>query len=296
MNTYQTSAYHSVEPEIVFKLSLSAAAISERGRARQENEDTILHHIGQSLSGETFGLFMVSDGMGGHQAGKFASQMAVRIVAVELAPVLSTIDELTSAAVERVLRQAIVKANQQLWHIGQTNTEDNFRMGTTMTLALVVCSRLYLAHVGGSRVYLWRKGNLRQLSQDHSLVAELAQQLPMTPAQKEAHPYRSLITRSLGSRETIEIDYLVQPIQSGDRVLLCSNGLGKALGDEMELKYWLASSLSPDEQCQGLLAAANRRDPSDDISLIISHFHNALDQYEVTSDNVFFPQNHTVFG
>ncbi len=296
MNVSPRFDYGFIEPKIVTPLSFTAAAITERGRKRQENEDTILHYIGETLNREPFGLFIVSDGMGGHQAGKYASQTAVQIVGVELAPVLSTADELTPVRLEQTIRRAMARANERLWQQSQSKTADHFKMGTTMTLALIVSSRLHVAHVGNSRAYLWRLGKLIQLTQDHSLVAELAQQLPMTFEQMQAHPYRGLITRSLGSQETVAIDYVVQEIQPGDRVLLCSNGLWKLFREAQDLSRELASSGAPTEQCQSLLAAAHQRTPSDDISLIISHCHNALDQYHLTSNSLFFPQNPSLVG
>jgi protein phosphatase len=272
----QTPLVYTISPVIRPLLHLTAAAASTAGR-RQHNEDTVLCHVSQTLKGEPFGLFIVCDGMGGHQAGDIASRMAVSTVCLELAPVLAAATDSQTDALNNSFQRAVTTANSKIWHYAQNQDEPGFRMGTTITLAFVVGQRLHVTNVGDSRAYLWREGRLKQITRDHSLVADLAEQLPITPTDMVTHPYRHILTRALGRRERVQADQFVDRLYPGDRLLLCTDGVWKFV-EQQELAQQLAQQLTPEEQCQGLVAAAAQHGSSDDISAIVIHCDNHFQQ------------------
>jgi len=261
-------------------LHLTAAALSTQGR-RRNNEDTVLCHVSQTLKGEPFGLFIVCDGMGGHEAGDVASKMAVRTVCLELAPVLAAATDSQTDALNQSIQRAVTTANSEIWHYAQNQDEPGFRMGTTITLAFLVGHRLHVTNVGDSRAYLWRDGRLKQITRDHSLVADLAEQLPITHTDMATHPYRHILTRALGRREMVQADQFVDILHPGDRLLLCTDGVWKAFVEQQELGRQLAQQLTPEEQCQCLVAAAAHHGSSDNISAIVIHCDDRFPQIQI---------------
>lgn len=266
---YQTPNTYSWQAGLAPSLQLSAAALSQQGQ-RERNEDTILHHVSQTLKGEPLGIFIVGDGMGGWEAGDLASRMAVRTIGIELAPYLAAASDTKPTRLNERIRQALALANRKIWQYAQDKAETGFRMGTTLTLAIIVGPRLHVAHVGHSRAYLWREGQLKQLTHDHSLASDLARQVHLTQAQRANHPYRNVLTRALGRRPTVEVDQLVQKLYAGDRLLLCTDGLWQGLAQSEEMGQELARPLTPQEQCQHLLRAITSPE-SDNTSVIVIH-------------------------
>jgi len=266
---YQTPNTYPLPAGLAYSLQLTAAALSQQGH-RESNEDTILHHVSQTLKGEPLGIFIVCDGMGGWNAGDVASRMAVRTVCLELAPHLAAASDTQSTTFNEHIRKAITLANRKIWQCARDKDETGFRMGTTMSLAIIVGQRLHVAHVGQSRIYLGRKGQLRQLTHDHSLVTELAQHIRLTGEEVAKHPYRNVLTRALGRHPTVEIDQFVEKLYPGDRLLLCTDGLWKGLPQSQELAQELARPLTPNEQCQHLVAAVNQLE-ADNTSVIVVH-------------------------
>ena len=178
---------------------------SDLGRQRQGNEDNFFVRAP---------LFVVADGMGGAQAGEVASEIAVR----------SFDDELPNGSLPEALASVIEQANKRI-HDKARADESLHGMGTTTTAAYVDDDEVVIAHVGDSRAYLLRDGELIRLTKDHSLVGELVARGKLTEEQAEQHPQRSVITRALGPEANVQVDVDIFPAKPGDLFLLCSDGL-----------------------------------------------------------------------
>jgi PPM family protein phosphatase len=219
---------------------LQAGAATDIGRVRQINED-------RYLADEI--LFAVADGVGGHQAGEVASQTSVETLQKTFMEGEHTTEGLISA---------VEAANQAVWQLAQGSREKR-GMGTTLTaLALVQEGgeeQLALANVGDSRAYLLQQGELVQISEDHSLVEELVRDGKLTPAEAQVHPQRSIITRALGMEPEIEVDSWEIIPYTGDRILLCSDGLTNELSDE-RIASTLRQLADPQEAAHDLVRQA----------------------------------------
>jgi len=193
-------------------VGLVAGFATHRGLVRQTNEDSFLVRRG---------LYAVCDGMGGARGGEVASQIACERLRA-LVPDSAGKEELRDAIVEADLAIA-TRSAEEPYLLG---------MGTTLTSVLVREGTMVVGHVGDSRAYLLREGTLRQLTDDHSWVGEMVRRGELTPAEAAAHPHRSVITKALGTEGDVEPDLLEIPVEPGDRVLLCSDGLSGMVLDE----------------------------------------------------------------
>lgn len=231
-------------------LRLRAAAATDVGNIRDNNQDDLLI-IDDAL-------FVVADGMGGHVAGEVASREAVDAMR-EAYEAPASIDD---------LRQAVRLANAAVWKRGAD--EPSYRgMGTTVTaVAVVDDDRLAIANVGDSRTYLLRDGELEQLTSDHSFVQEAVRSGQLTPAQAESHPRRSQLTRALGVSDDVDVDVDVLDPVSGDRLLLCSDGLWDEVGDEL-ITMVLAGRKEPEEAASELVRWAKEAGGRDNITVIV---------------------------
>jgi protein phosphatase len=221
---------------------------SDTGRQRGANEDSF-------FAGSP--LFAVADGMGGAQAGEVAS----RIAAESFGPA-----ERGDTSPEGYLRGIAERANSQIHKLAQSDASRS-GMGTTLTAALLEGEEISLAHVGDSRAYRWRDGELRLLTSDHSLVEELRRQGRLTEEQAEDHPQRSIITRALGPEPDVEVDTMTYRAKPGDVYLLCSDGLTTML-KEPQIAEILASSETLEEVVDRLIAAANDAGGRDNITVV----------------------------
>jgi len=190
---------------------LHVNALSDVGLVRKDNEDNYL------VSPER-GLFVVADGMGGHVGGQIASTLAIQTIDQYLA--LSLLETMTPA---EILTEALLRANKAIYDHAQE--QQYFGMGTTLTAALFHQNSLYIAHIGDSRAYLLRGEELTLLTQDHSYVNELFQSGTLTLEEAQNHPQRNILTRALGTKEQTEVDVYNVPVQPGDMLLLCTDGL-----------------------------------------------------------------------
>lgn len=221
------------------------------GRVRKQNEDSVYAADAQRL-------FAVADGMGGHRAGEVASSMAVEALRARLQARQPDL---------QLMRQAFEEANRRISCAAEKD-ERLQGMGTTMTALWQTERSVLIAHVGDSRVYLLRGGRLRQVTDDHSVVAELLRCGLITPQEARRHPYRNVITRSLGSAPTAEVDLLERDREPGDLWLLCTDGLSNMLTDrEMEA---LLVSLSPQKAADTLMQKALEAGGTDNITLILA--------------------------
>lgn len=221
---------------------------SDTGRQRAANEDSFFARSP---------LFAVADGMGGAQAGEVAS----RIAAESFEPA-----ERGAGSPESYLRGIAEGANSRIHHLAQSDASRS-GMGTTLTAALLEGDELSLAHVGDSRAYRFRDGELRLLTSDHSLVEELRRQGRLTDEQAEDHPQRSIITRALGPEAEVQVDTMTYRARPGDVYLLCSDGLTTML-KEPQMAAALAAGGSLDDLVAGLIAEANEAGGRDNITIV----------------------------
>lgn len=231
-------------------LRVRAAAATDVGNIRDNNQDDLLVVEGA--------LFVVADGMGGHVAGEVASREAVEAMRDAYDGPGSTED----------LRQAVRRANQAVWRRG--TDEPSYRgMGTTVTaVAVVEGDRLAVANVGDSRTYLLRDKELVQLTRDHSFVQEAVRSGQLTPAQAESHPRRSQLTRALGVGDDVDVDVEVVDPHTGDRLLLCSDGLWDEVGDEL-IAMVLGGRRDPEDAASELVRWAKEAGGRDNITVIV---------------------------
>jgi protein phosphatase len=192
-------------------------AISDIGLVRQTNEDS---YISQPPY-----LFVVADGMGGHVAGEIASQLAATTVSNYIQEHIGDIN------MEALLEQAINQANTAVYQLAQSK-EDFNGMGTTVTVAYVEGNAVYWGHVGDSRIYLLRNNELRQITNDHSLVFELVQSGNITKEEAKIHPKRNMLTRAVGTSCLIKIDSGVIMWEPEDIILLCTDGLTNMVSEQ----------------------------------------------------------------
>jgi protein phosphatase len=221
---------------------------SDLGRQRQGNEDNYFVRAP---------LFVVADGMGGAQAGEVASEMAVDSFDAGLG---------NGSPAEGLVR-VIQEANRRI-HDRSRSDEQAAGMGTTCTAAYVGEADVTIAHVGDSRAYLWRGGELTRLTRDHSLVGELVARGKLTEAQAEAHPQRSVITRALGPEREVQVDVETFAARDGDVYLLCSDGLTSMI-HEQGVQPVLARMTELDRTGRELIAAANEAGGRDNITVIL---------------------------
>jgi len=244
---------------------------TDTGMVRDHNEDAVYVFTGQLDAIESpsaFGLFMVADGMGGQAGGEEASALALRSAAGQLirdiyVPLLSGAERGSEQpAMGDVVRQAAESANAA---VGRNLPGS----GTTLTYGLVAGSRLFVGHVGDSRAYLLRGAAApRVLTQDHSLVRRLVDVGQLTEAEAAVHPQRNVLYRAVGQPETLDVDVTTLPLESGDQLLLCSDGLWNMV-DEAEIQSIVTSSGDAQTACDELVAAANAAGGDDNISVVL---------------------------
>ena len=226
-----------------------AVELSDTGRQREANEDSYF---------SAAPLFAVADGMGGAQAGEVASHLAVEAFADA---------EPASMAPEELLRTTIEDANRRIYELAQGDTSRS-GMGTTLTAALLRGDEISFGHVGDSRAYVWREGELKQITNDHSLVEELRRQGRLSREQAADHPQRSVITRALGPEPEVEVDTMTFRGRPGDVFLLCSDGLTTMLGDD-DLIAILRREGGLEKKARWLVRAANDRGGRDNITVVL---------------------------
>lgn len=251
-------------------LRVECAALSDAGRLRANNEDSI------EWDAEA-GLFLVADGMGGCNAGEVASRLAVRMVLAEfrqlplsLPPREGCSPVLSPPAMR--LCTAILKANRAVFEAGLQQPE-YAGMGTTLVALLLHGQRAIIASIGDSRVYRYRAGQLEQLTVDHTVLQEQIEFGLITPAQARLMGGRGLITRALGVEPGLEVDVQEQPLAAGDTFLLCTDGLFDMITDGEIAAILAASQGSVKTAALELVAAANAAGGYDNVSVIVVGVH-----------------------
>jgi PPM family protein phosphatase len=247
-------------PSMGEKPIMKVAARSDVGRVRTNNEDYL-------LIDERLGLLIVADGMGGHAGGEVASSMAIATITAYVQGQLVGPEQIEPTAA--LLQDAIRTADEAIWMQAQARRELQ-GMGTTVVLALCQGDQVHLAHVGDSRAYLLHEGGLRQVTEDHSVVARLIKAGQLTPRKARSHPLRHQITRSLGSREAVaDLNYVTW--QPGNYLLLCSDGLTNMVEDRHIEAVILQAGGDVQTACEALVARANANGGQDNISVILAH-------------------------
>ena len=250
-------------------LKINIFGLTDVGRVRTHNEDA----VGWD---ERVGLAILADGMGGHNAGEVASDMAVHKIRSALDDVLSP-DILQSGMVnyQEAVHDAIAYANHEIYQASHHRAECA-GMGTTVVMTFFHNGEVILANVGDSRIYRFRDNALAQVTSDHSLVQEMIDNGFLSAEQAQTATNRNLITRALGIGEQVEIDICVEPTQPGDVYLLCSDGLSDMV-PEGEIDAILQQShTNPEEASRQLVIRANEMGGADNISVILVNVSEAF--------------------
>jgi serine/threonine protein phosphatase PrpC len=234
-------------------LELQPFGVTHAGKVRQNNEDALL--VGE---GEDETLFVVADGIGGFEAGEVASSLAVAVLK-DLQP-------------DESFKTAIGAANRRIVAAGRGD-EKLSGMGTTVVAIRFGGTRgepvAEVAHVGDSRAYLMRGGDMKPITEDHSLVAELVRSGDLTRDQAAEHPQKNLITRALGADEEVDVDTAILPIEAGDRILLCSDGLSDMVSEAGISEILADSPDDPERAARVLLSAALDAGGNDNITIVV---------------------------
>ena len=234
-------------------LELKPFGVTHAGKVRQNNEDALL--VGE---GKDETLFVVADGIGGFEAGEVASSLAVDVLK-DLQP-----DEPFTAAIGEANRRILAAGRGDEKLSGMGTTVVAIRFGGTQREPVAE-----VAHVGDSRAYLMRGGDMNPITEDHSLVAELVRSGDLTRDQAAEHPQKNLITRALGADEEVDVDTAVVPIEAGDRILLCSDGLSDMVSEAGISEILADSPEDPERVARGLLSAALDAGGNDNITIVV---------------------------
>ena len=222
---------------------------TDTGRKRRRNEDAYVVEPP---------LFAIADGMGGAQAGELASSLAAGAVRE---------DEAAAGSGERRVAELIQEANRRVYERSSQDAAAS-GMGTTMTVAFVGDANVAFGHVGDSRAYLIRDGKLEQLTEDHSLVAELVRSGKLSPEEAETHPQRSVITRALGTDPDVDVDTFSIETAPGDLFMLCSDGLTSMVEDDIILQTIEKNRDNLQTAAKALIRAANKGGGEDNITVV----------------------------
>ena len=251
---------------------IEAYGLTDVGRRRKLNEDSFL--IDKDMN-----LFAVCDGMGGHNAGEVASQMAIEALASFIRKSAGDDEEMTwpygfeeSLSLEaNRLKNAIHVANGSVFRAAD-NRADLSGMGTTLVAALISGSRLVLGSAGDSRCYLLRDGELRQLTRDDSWVSAAWAEGILSADEIERHPFRNVITKAVGAKDSLEVDIHEHILQPGDLALICSDGLHGMIHDQDILGLLTPPPGPLDEAAKGLIDAANEAGGRDNVSVVLLRY------------------------
>jgi protein phosphatase len=239
---------------------------SDTGQQREINEDSVFTlELGRAGDGKEIGLYVVADGMGGMEAGDVASSLTVETIRETVKECVKKPD---SASYEAWLQAAVLAANDRVF---QETTLTQAMMGSTVVIALVEDNRVYIASVGDSRVYLITDDELYQVTRDHSYVQALVDAGAISQDEAREHPYKNIITRSIGSDFEVEADFFEVHVSAGDGLLLCTDGLTNMITDD-EILQIVRESSTPQEACETLVHAANDAGGRDNITAVIVHW------------------------
>jgi protein phosphatase len=270
-------------------IQFKTADLTDKGRVRDENEDTVFHKVFYASDDDPMGLFVVADGIGGRLAGQVASYWAVEVVKHNLADLIayqdprstnrfsredilrmmSTAQEIDPNTLQERVRVAVDKANDAVRQYAHHSPQAARNAGTTLCLALVYGRQAIIANVGDSRAYVLRAGRLRQITTDHSVVQQMVDAGQLQADMIYTHPQRNVIYRSLGAHDTVETDIFELTLEPGDYLLLCSDGLWELVRDDAMASI-ISQAASVQAACQQLVSAANAAGGTDNIGVVLT--------------------------
>lgn len=273
LNSVVDGATRPLPQDAILEFSpLSHTAVGQAtdvGRMRTNNQDSAFSFFACSRSVDDipdFGLFVVADGMGGHQDGEKASAITTRTVATQVLdtmylPIVSRQNKNNDVPIAESLANAVQKANIEIIaHVPEG--------GTTLSSVVVIGDRAYVAHVGDSRIYLFHHGVLEKLTRDHSLVQRLIELDQITAEEAADHPQKNVLYRALGQNDVVEVDTLTKRLPPGAMLLLCSDGLWNQVSDS-EIAEVISHIHDPQEACQKLISMANAAGGIDNVTVIL---------------------------
>lgn len=226
------------------------------GQKRQMNQDYI--YTSAEPVGNLPNLFVVADGMGGHNAGDFASRYGVSVLA-------ESVKQDKNFNPVKIMRNGIEAANREV--IRQAREDPSMAgMGTTMVVCTIVGDYAYVANVGDSRLYLAGE-KLKQVTQDHSLIAEMVRMGELTPEEGRNHPDKNIITRAIGTADEVQIDFFDFRLEGGEKILMCSDGLSNMVEDEDIFE--ILKEDSEEDPAQVLVDQANANGGRDNIAVVV---------------------------
>ncbi|HEV3263267.1 MAG TPA: Stp1/IreP family PP2C-type Ser/Thr phosphatase [Gemmataceae bacterium] len=272
--------------------TVQSCGLTDAGRVRPSNEDHfVIVELARTLyvrqtsvpqAQAQYGshrghLFLIADGMGGHQAGEVASALSALTIEGFLLNTLKRFFKLEVPEEQNVMKEfqgALLQADARIFEEASQHSE-LIGMGTTLTMAFAVNWRLFVAHVGDSRCYLFSKGELHQLTEDHTLVAEMVRAGMLSPAGASRHPYRHVVTNVLGGNEPgVRVEMHKLDLEPADVLVLCSDGLTKMVPDA-RIAAILQEEREPRRACERLVAEANERGGKDNITVVVACFGEA---------------------
>ncbi len=229
------------------------------GKMRQVNQDYI--YASKDAIGPLSGFYAVADGMGGHNAGDYASSYVIhRIVGI-------VGDAADNETPRQILARAVETANEELLYRSRIDAEKS-GMGTTLVAAAIKDNVLLALNVGDSRLYLLHQGALEQITEDHSYVQNLVRQGEIKKEEARNHPQKNIITRAVGVTEDVKADFFKVELTEGDKILLCSDGLSNMLEDDT-IEHILNGEAEGKEKVTELIDTANKNGGTDNISVIL---------------------------
>jgi PPM family protein phosphatase len=244
--------------------------LSDVGMVRGNNQDAVYAMVSSATTNDDppdFGLFIVADGMGGHQEGERASAITVRTVTRYVldeiyAPLIEQrMNDPERPSIADMLRAAVQAANEAV-------TSEIPEGGTTATIAIILGDLVYIAHVGDSRAYLLNGEGIEQVTRDHSLVQRLIELDQLTPEEAVTHPQRNVLYKAIGQSETLEVDTITRRMQPRACVLLCSDGLWNLIPEDT-IQEVVRKSPHPQDACNTLVKMANERGGPDNITVVL---------------------------
>ena len=236
---------------------MKACALTDTGRVRTANQDYVYASV--EPVGSLPNLFVVADGMGGHQAGDYASRYIVENL-------VSYLQYTENSQIVPLLREGILKVNTQLYQESKEKPELS-GMGTTLVAAVADENTLYVANVGDSRLYLVRD-RIRQVTRDHSYVEELVSLGRLERGSKDYKDKKNIITRAVGTEDKLLVDFFEVGLEPGDYILMCSDGLSNMLEDA-EMEEIIGSDLELQEKAEKLITVANDNGGKDNIAVVL---------------------------
>ena len=237
---------------------LKTFSITDIGKRRKLNQDYV--YTSEMPVGHLANLFLVADGMGGHNAGDYASRYTIETI----------VDEISKSNDESpvfVLEKAIKRANTLIRQKSEEETELN-GMGTTVVAATIEGNKLVVANVGDSRLYIINNREIRQITRDHSLVEEMVRMGGLKREMARNHPDKNIITRAIGALDDVDVDFFEVRLNKGDTILMCSDGLSNMIEDE-EIRMIMQGQRDIVEKAESLVKAANNNGGKDNIAVVL---------------------------